>query len=130
VRPGSEGSPGVDHDYERVVVRRFPRRPDPQAADTHRPVERAPPVLPPTFDIGSAPVPEERPHTLFTRRVGVGGELDATGTVDFLEALRKELEHGRARLLGAFVPDFDRDTPEGAQRNALFSFSKKLSSCR
>ncbi|MGN6797588.1 MAG: hypothetical protein ACTHKS_05515, partial [Gaiellaceae bacterium] len=61
--------------------------------------------------------------------VGVGRELNAAGPLDFLEPLRKELEHRRARVLGAFVRDFDRDAAEGAQRNALFSFSKKLSSC-
>jgi hypothetical protein len=33
-------------------------------------------------------------------------------------------------VLGARVPDFDRDTAELAQRNALLSFSKKPSSCR
>ena len=50
--------------------------------------------------------------------------------VDLLEALGEQLDHGRARLLGALVADFDRDAAERAQRNALFSFSKKLSSCR
>ena len=130
VRPGAERAPGIDHDDECVVVRRFPRRPDPEAADAHRPVEGAPPVLPAALDVGGSPAAEERPHALLAGGVGVGGELDAALAVDLLEALGEELEHRRARLLGALVADLDRDAAKRAQRNALFSFSKKLSSCR
>jgi hypothetical protein len=130
VRAGAERAARIhDHD-ERVRGRLLPRRADPEAADAHRPVERAPAVLPAVLDVGAATVAEERPQALLARGVRVGGELDALRLLDLLEALGKELEHGRARLLDAVAADFDRDAAQRAQRNALFSFSKKLSSVR
>src|SRR3954454_2560132 len=129
MRAGAEGPPGIDDDRERGSGRRFPRRPDPEAADAHRPVERAPLVLPPALDIGAARAAEERPEPFLARSVRVGGELDALGAVDLLEALGKQLDHGRTRLLEALRADLDGDAAE-AQRNALFSFSKKDSSVR
>ena len=130
MRAGAERAPRVDDDGERVVVGPQPRRPDPQAADADGTVEAPPAVLPPGLDVGSLAVSEEVPEPLLARRVGVGDELDAGRGLDLFEALREELDHRRARLLGAFVPDLHGDAAEQAQRNALFSFSKKLSSWR
>ena len=63
---------------------------------------------------------EEVPEPLLAGRVGVRGELDALGPVDLLEALREELEHGRARLLGALGADLDRDSAQtGSAERAL-----------
>src|SRR5207247_2519339 len=59
--------------------------------------------------------------------VGIGDELDPVGEVDFLEALRKQLEHLCARLLCALDGDGNRDPPDGVQRNALFNLSKNPS---
>src|SRR5581483_3556585 len=73
---------------------------------------------------------ERRPQTLLPARVGVGDELDPVEALDLLEALREELEHQRPRFLGALGGDVDRDAPQAAQRNALFSFSKNPSSLR
>src|SRR5262249_13548279 len=89
-----------------------------------------PAILPPVLHVTAAHSGEERPQPLLAGRVGVGGELDAAFLVDLLEAFREQLEHGRARLLEATRCDFDRDSAERAQRNALFSFSKNDSSWR
>ena len=130
MRPGPEGAAGIDDDGGKPRAAVLPRRPDPELADPHRPVEGAPAVLPAVLDVGRPRSAEERPEPLLAGGVGVGGELDAVRAVDLLEALREELEHGRASLLGARVADLDRDSAQAAQRNALFSFSKKPSSCR
>ena len=52
----------------------------------------------------------------------------AVGVLELLEALREELEHQRARRLGALDRHGRGDAAERAQRNALFSFSKNPSS--
>ena len=57
-------------------------------------------------------------------------ELDSLRPVDLLESVREELEHRRAGLLRPLVAHLDRDAAKAAQRNALFSLSKKLSSWR
>src|SRR5205823_1371803 len=110
--------------------RRLPWRPHPQSANADGPVEAAPAVFPARLDIGTFAGAEEVPQALLARGVGVRGELDAARPFDLLEALGEELDHGRARVLGTVVPDLNGDAPETAQRNALFSFSKKLSSWR
>jgi hypothetical protein len=93
-------------------------------------VKGAPPVLPARLDVVAARTAEEVPEALLAAGVGVGSELDALRTVDFLEALGEELEHGRASLLEPLPADLDRDSAQAAQRNALFSLSKKPSSWR
>jgi hypothetical protein len=57
----------------------------------------------------------------------VGGELDRAGGLGFLEALRRKLDEAGAELLRLACGDGDR-SPD--QWKALFSFSKKLGSCR
>src|SRR4051812_1856034 len=105
VRAGPLRTPGIDHDYERVLVDRFPRWTDPETTDANRLVERSPPVLPPILDVGGAPVAEERPHALFAGGVRIGDQFDALRTVDLFEAFGEELDHGRARLFSTLVPD-------------------------
>jgi hypothetical protein len=91
-------------------------------------MERPPPVLPAVLDLRRARTAEDVPDALLTRGVGVRDQFDGALALDLLEAVRKEGEHGGARLLDALVADLDGDAPELAQRNALFSLSKKLSS--
>ena len=130
VRAGAERAAGVDDDREGIVRRRLPRRSDPERADAHRLVERPPPVLPARLHVRGARAAEEVPETLLAARIGVGGELDPLRAVDLLEALGEQLEHDRARLLEPLRPHLDGDSAQAAQRNALFSLSKKPSSWR
>ena len=97
---GPERPARVDHDGERVGVRLLPRRPDPEAPDPHRPVELPPAVLPVVADLRDRGAAEGLPDPLLAGRVRVRGDLDPAVAVDLLEALREELEHDRARLLG------------------------------
>ena len=62
--------------------------------------------------------------SLFGRALSDGDRLEVAGTAVTLRVNR------RARLFGPLVPDLDRDAAQVAQRNALFSFVKKLSSWR
>src|ERR1041385_791449 len=125
---GPERATGVDHDDERIGWGCLPRRPDPEPADANRPMEAAPTVLPAGLDVSTFAGAEEVPEALLAGGVRVRGELDPARPLDLLEPLGEELDHRRARLFGTVVPDLDGDAPEAAQRNALFSFSKKLSS--
>ena len=70
---------------------------------------------------------EGSPQPLLPRVVGVRDELEPVGVLDLLEALREELEHQRARRLGALDRNGRGDATE-RQRNALFSFWKNPSS--
>ena len=80
-------------------------------------------------ELRAAVAAEQLPEALLPAGVGVRDELDPPAfAVDLLETLREELEHLRARLFRPGLGHGDRDTPERAQRNALFSFSKKLAS--
>ena len=128
MRTGAERATGVDHDRERPGGRLLPGRPDPEAADLDRPVERLPAVLPAILDVGRLGGAEHVPDALLARRVGVGDQLRRAHVLDLFEPVGEECEHRRARLLDARVADLDGDAAE-AQRNALFSFSKKPSSC-
>ena len=130
VRAGTERATGVDHDGEQVGRCLVPGRPDPEAAHLDRPVEGPPALLPSVLDIGRLRRAEHVPDALLARCVRVGDELGRTVAVDLLEPVREEREHGRPRLLEAGVADLDGDTAERAQRNALFSLSKKPSSWR
>src|SRR4029079_842291 len=87
------------------------------------------PARPPSAaDVLGSDLAEGRPEPLLAGRVRVGHELDAVGVVELLEAFREELEHQRARNLGALDRDGRRDAAEPGQRNALFSFWKNPSS--
>ncbi len=130
MRARPEGATGIDDDRQRVRRRRLPGRPDPERSHSDRLVKGAPPVLPARLDVVAARTAEEVPEALLAAGVGVRSELDALRTVDFLEALGEELEHGRASLLEPLPADLDRDSAQAAQRNALFSLSKKPSSWR
>ena len=131
MRAGAERAPGVDDDDERVRRRFHPRRADPEAAGADRLVEGAPAVFPAGLDVGAVTRAEEVPEALLARRVRVGRQLDTGALLHLFEALREELDHRRASVLGAFVSHLHGDaTQSAAHRNALFSFSKKLSSCR
>ncbi len=80
------------------------------------------------------PLPKNAQKRSSPAASGVRGELGAAVClVDLLEAFREELDHRRARLLETLAADLDRDAAQAlrdgcAQRNALFSLSKKLSS--
>ena len=130
VRARPEGATGIDDDSKRIGRWCLPWRPDPERPHSDRLMERAPPVLPAGLDVGAARSAEEVPEALFAAGVGIRGELDPLRTVDFLESLGEELEHGRARLLEPLRADLDCDSAQAAQRNALFSLSKKPSSWR
>src|SRR5207245_2840216 len=91
-------------------------------------VERLPAVLPVFGDVVAADASEHLPEQLLPRRVGVRHELDTARALDLLEPGREELEHLRPSLLHPGAGDRDRDASQRAQRNALLSFSKKLSS--
>ena len=84
----------------------------------------------PALDVGALGRAEEMPDLLLACRVGVGDELDTAVALDLLEPLREQLDHGRARLLGAPFENLHGDAAQVAQRNALFSLSKKPSSWR
>ncbi len=130
VRAGAERAAGVDDDGERVVRRLSHGGPIQSRPTRTGRWKVAPAVLPAVLDVGGVAHPEDVPEALLARRVGVGHQLDAAPLLDLLEALGEELDHHRAGLLGAVAADLHRDAPEPAQRNALFSFSKKLSSWR
>ena len=70
------------------------------------------------------------PDLLLARSVGIGDQLYPAVVLDLFESFREQLDHRRARLLGAPLADLHGDPPQVAQRNALFNFSKKLSSWR
>jgi hypothetical protein len=100
------------------VRRLLPRWPDPEPADDDAVVERAPPVLPAWRDLCGLDDAEALPEASLDRLVvGVDGEA----AVELLDAAGEELEEPRELGLAA------RDD-EPPQRNALLSFSKKLSS--
>jgi hypothetical protein len=88
-------------------------------------MELAPAVLPAILDLAEVRVRVggEDPAGGFL----VGGELDPVAEVGFLEALRRELDEAGAELLRLRRGDRD-GCPD--QWKALFSFSKKLGSCR
>src|SRR5205823_10380868 len=69
-------------------------------------------------------------HPAFTPCVGVRRQHELVAALRLLEAFREEGEHLGARPLRSFAADGDRDAPQSAQRNALFSFSKNPSSAR
>jgi hypothetical protein len=119
VRPGAERATRIDHHWDRAGRRLLPRRPDPEPADQHAAMEVAPPLLPARLD-----VLDERVRRRL--RVRVGDELELRTERTLLETLREALEPLRARLLGARERNPNSDS---SQRNALFSFSKKPSSC-
>src|SRR5205085_12413616 len=104
--------------------------PDPQPSHSDRAVEATPTVLPAVTRVDAGRAAERLPEPLLARRVRVGDELDAVAPLDLLEARGEELEHPRSRLLEPRGGDIHRDAAERAQRNALFSFSKKPSSRR
>jgi hypothetical protein len=62
--------------------------------------------------------------------VDICGELDLVGVVDLLEAARRKVEKACDRVVALRRRDAKRDSNEPAQRNALFSRSKKPSSRR
>ena len=127
VAAGAEGSTRVDQDCGHPGLRLLPRRSDPERADPHRSVERAPALFPALLDLGRAGAAERRPEPLLAGRVGVRGELDAARELGLLEPFREELEHDRPCPLGLGRRHGHRDAQE-TQRNALFSLSKNPSS--
>src|SRR5207244_8017267 len=114
--------------FARVARCPLPGRADPERTDAHRPVEVAPAVLPARFDVGRARAAEGVPEAFLAGGVGVRNELGRTASLDLLESAREQLEHHGAGLLQPLVGDLDADSAQGAQRKALFSFSKKPSS--
>ncbi len=93
-------------------------------------MESLPRLAPPCVDVRRRAGPEYLPEAFLPACPGVGGELDPTVDLDFLESLRKELDQERARLLGARLGHAHGDAAKEwvAQRNAARSFSKKPSS--
>jgi hypothetical protein len=89
-------------------------------------VELAPALFPARLDRLRRHIREEFPEPGLPGGVRVDREL----AVALLEALGVELEEARRRLLEQLGRNLERDPPELAQRNALFSFSKNPSSRR
>jgi hypothetical protein len=89
-------------------------------------VELAPAILPPLGHLAERCGRERGEHARGRR--AVGGELDRPcGGLGLLEPLRCEIDEAGTKRLG--LAGGNRDC--GAdQRKALFSFSKKLGSCR
>ena len=134
VRTGAERAARVDHDR-----RQAPRSgvsqggPIQRPPTDDRPVERRAngPPSPLSTSAALAP-PNGLPEPLLAVAARVRDQLDRAVALGLLEALGKELDHARARLLGPLGGDGDGDAAEDAQRNALLSRSKKpsSSSCR
>jgi hypothetical protein len=118
VRTCAERAARIDHDRLHAVRGLLPRWPDPEPADDDAVVERTPAVHPSCCDLRRLYHPEALPHASLDRLV-VG--IDGEAAVELLDAAGEELEEPRELGLTAR----DDETP---QRNALFSFSKKLSS--
>ena len=98
MRPGSEGSAGVDHDRDGAGRRLLPGRADPERADLDAVVELAPAVLPALVDCGDERVRVGREDAL--GGWSVGGELDAAGRLGFLEPVGRKLDESGPELLG------------------------------
>jgi hypothetical protein len=112
VRPGAERSAGI-HVHRDLAGRGcLPRRADPEPADDDAVVKLAPCILPSLSHLVDVDDVEAE-RTL----VGIDGE----GTVELLDALRKNVQEQRQLGLAA-------DDHVAIQRKALFSFSKKPSS--
>src|SRR5262249_55389321 len=127
VRAGTEGAAGIDDDHDPARRRLFPRRPEPDPADLHRPVEGAPALLPAGLDVVRTRARESSPDALPARAVRGPDQLERAVALHFLEAAGEQLDERRPRFLGPLERDLNGDAP---QRNALFSLSKKLSSWR
>ena len=99
-------------------------------------MELPPAILPVVLDVGGRGAAERLPDPFLAGGIGVGGELQSALAFDLLEALREELDHHGARLLGPSVGDGHRDAAQerhaspDIQRMAFLSFSKKPSSRR
>jgi hypothetical protein len=93
-------------------------------------VEPLPALRPVRRDVGRGHVAERGRHPALAPGVGVRRQHDLLAPLRLLEAFREEGEHLGARPLYGFAADGDRDAPQPAQRNALFSFSKNPSSAR
>lgn len=93
-------------------------------------MELLPALLPPGLDRHTDDVAEDGANRFDGSRVGVDEQVQLVTPLDLLETGRSQLEHRRTRLLGPFERDTHDHPPELCQRNALFNFSKKLSSTR
>ena len=123
--PGSERTAWIDHDRRRAERRVVPRRPDPERPDLHGPVKRSPAVAPVGGDVLPAHSAEGMPAAAPRRRHPYTRRARDRRRVRLPRTRREELEHVGARFLGALGGNCDRDASDGAQRNALFSLSKK-----
>ena len=128
---GAERAARVDHDRDRVARRRLPRRPDPERADPDRLVELPPAVLPARLDLGRGGAAERLPDPLLAGRAVRRRARAPLRRSISSKPSGKSSSIARARLLGAARGRPRRATRRSAaQRNALFSFSKKPSSRR
>jgi hypothetical protein len=94
---GSERPPRIDDDGDCVPRRVRPGGTHPESSDPHRPVEVAPPLLPPGLDWIASHAAEHMPQPLFARGVRIRSQLDSVLTLELLETLREELEHDGSR---------------------------------
>ena len=99
----------------------------PTATGRWNPRQRVGPVL---RDVGRRDLAERPPEPRGAVRVRVGGELEPLRPAGLLESLGEKLEHHRPGPLGLLGRHLHGDATERAQRNALFSLSKKPSSSR
>ena len=129
MRSGAERAARIDDHWCQPVRRPLPRRPDPQRPDDDRNVESLPLLVPAGGDGSGRHVDEGLPQPGHAPLIGERDELDGVVASLLGEPVGEELEHSRPRLLDPDAGDDDRRADE-AQRKALFSFSKKLSSAR
>src|SRR5205814_157493 len=93
-------------------------------------MEPLPALHPVGGDLRGGHLSERGRHPALAARVGVRRKHELVAALRLLEAFREERKHFGPRPLRGFAADGDRDAPQPAQRNALFSFSKNPSSAR
>jgi hypothetical protein len=93
-------------------------------------MERSPAIGPVGCDVVLAGRTEGARDAGAGVRVGVRGELELRSALTLLKPLGDELDHPCARFLRQRERHAHGYAPQAAQRNALFSFSKKPSSDR
>ena len=111
----AEGAAGIDHDRQKSFCGFFPGRADPELPDLDRAMEGAPVVLPTRFHQLGRNVGEARAQGFLGLLPAVYGQLELSGEIPFLEAVRGELEQLRARLLRLLERDANGDASQLGQ---------------
>lgn len=126
---GAEGAAGIDRHRQQPFAGRLPGWPEPELADLDRAVEGAPAVLPAGLDRLGSDLTEGRLQRSLGLLVAVDGQLQLAWQIPLLEAVRRELEQLRSRLLRPLERNANGDAKQIDQRNTDLRRSKRLSSC-